>query len=415
LIRIFHIFWREYWGNLTRRSYLIFTFGFPVFIIVTPLIGGLVLALAIRTALPPTDPRPIGVIDQARVLADTQTRPDRPVEIIFFTSSQTASRALDGGGIQAYYHIQPDYWETGEVVITYHVAPTDQVDRMFSGWVRSQVRAKAPDEILSRFDQGPSISHHGLATENSYAEADFIEPVIVFLVLYFVRLASAFTASYMFDSIASEAHDRTLEIMITSVSSFQIVAGKLLGLLAVGLTQIGMWAAAILALAIAATMILQVDLLGFLLSWEHMGLLIIVLLGAYLMDQVLAAGMGLLRVSGGAGNLLFSTVSSIIGISLIYAAYFVPRNPDSFLAVAATLFPLTSPLVLLIRVAVSEVPPWQIALSVGLLWATNFLGLIWLRQLLTMNLVSGSSSFKIRRWLQARIVGIRGWVAVGQN
>jgi len=58
--RIFHIFWREYWDNIKRRSYLLFTFGFPIFMIVTPIIGGIILALAIRTAMPPTDPRPIG-------------------------------------------------------------------------------------------------------------------------------------------------------------------------------------------------------------------------------------------------------------------------------------------------------------------------------------------------------------------
>jgi ABC-2 type transport system permease protein len=415
LIRTFYIFWREYWGNLTRRSYLIFTFGFPVFIVVAPLVGGMFLALAIRSALPATDLRPIGVVDQVQLLPDTQASSSRPVEVLFFSSVPAASLALASGEIQAYYHIQTDYWDNGEIVVTYNVAPVEQIDRMFTDWVGSRVRTQVPADILTRLDQGPTISHHGVANESSYAQSDLIQPIVIFLVLYFVRLASAFTASYMFDSIASEANDRTLEIMITSVSPFQIVTGKLFGLLAVGLTQIGMWAAAILTIAILASLAMQVDLLGFVSSWEHVGLLLTVLLGAYLMDQILAAGMGLLRVSGGAGNLLFSTVNSVIGISLIYAAYFVPRNPDSPLAVAASLFPLTSPLVLMIRVAVSEVPNWQIALSVGLLWGTNLLGLFWLRRLLQVNLVANTSSFGLRQWFRKRVVGIRSWVPAGQK
>ncbi|MFN8455639.1 MAG: hypothetical protein U0401_13395 [Anaerolineae bacterium] len=49
----------------------------------------------------------------------------------------------------------------------------------------------------------------------------------------------------------------------------------------------------------------------------------------------------------------------------------MPRNPNSLLAVAASLFPLTAPLVLLVRVVVSEVPAWQVMLSQILLWGSS--------------------------------------------
>jgi ABC-2 type transport system permease protein len=402
LKRILIIFWREYWGNITRRSYLIFTFGFPIFMILTPLVGGIVLALAIWTALPPTDPRPIGVVDRAQLFANAGAPPDEPVEIIMFADMRAAVGALNEGQIQAIYTLPPDYWQSGQVIITYNTAPTEFVDAMFTGWVRTQLWAKAPPDMARRLEQGPTITHHGLAGQNSYAESDVIEPVLVYLALYFVRLAGAFTASYMFDSIASEANDRTLEILVTSVSPFQFLAGKLCGLLAVGLTQIGMWGGAIVVFAVGLSWWLNVDLLTFLLAWEHLGLMINVLIATYLLDQILAAAMGLLRVSGGAGNLLFSTVNSVIGISLIYAAYVVPRNPAAPLAVVASLFPLTSPLVLLIRVAVSDVPRWQIILSLWLLWGTNGLGVLWLRRLLKANLVAGSTSSSLKSWLKAR-------------
>jgi ABC-2 type transport system permease protein len=413
--RIFHIFWREYWGNITRRSYLIFTFGFPIFMTSVPIIGGFALALAMGLALPRTDPRPIGVVDQPGLLAEAQTRPNKPVEINFFADTQTATEALRQGEIQAYYNLQPDYWESGEITLIYKVAPTEQVDNMVIDWVRQQVRAKAPPEVLNRFDRGPTITHHGLESASTFTNMDIIEPVIVYLILYFVRLAGSFTASYMFDSIASEAQDRTLEILITAVSPFQFVTGKLLGLLAVGLTQIGTWGGAILVFAIGGSWLLDVDLLGFLLGWEHLGLMITVLLATYLMDQILAAAMGLLRVSGGAGNLLFATINSVVGISLIYAAYFIPRNPDTPLAVATTLFPVTAPLVLLIRVVVSEVPAWQIILSQVLLWGTNVLGLFWLRRLLKVNLVANTTPFSMRAWLRERLIGMHKLAFLGQK
>lgn len=402
-MRVFYIFWREYWGNITRKSYLIFTFGFPIFMVTVPILGGLALALAISTAMPRTDLRPVGIIDQPGLLAEAAHRPEKPVEIIFFADEQTANNALETGLIQAYYDVQADYWESGEIVVTYHTAPTEQIDGMLTGWVRSRIQAQVPPDILTRFTRGPTITHHGVTTQSaSFSETDVLEPFIVYMVLYFVRLAGSFTASYMFDSIAGEAHDRTLEIMITSVSPLQFVTGKLLGLLAVGLTQIGMWVAAILVFAVGGSLLLGMDLMGYLVTWEHLQLMVVVLFGAYLMDQILAAAMGLLRVSGGAGNLLFSTLNSVVGISLIYAAYFVPRNPDAPLAVLASLFPLTSPLVLLIRVVVSQVPEWQVALSLLLLWGTNLLGIFWLRRLLKANLVANTTPFRLREWLKNR-------------
>jgi ABC-type Na+ efflux pump permease subunit len=145
----------------------------------------------------------------------------------------------------------------------------------------------------------------------------------------------------------------------------------------------------------------------YLLGWDHLCLVLSVLLAAYLLDQILAAAMGLLRVSGGAGNLLFNTINSVVGISLIYAAYFVPRNPHTPLAVAASLIPLTAPLVLLIRVVVSQVPTWQVVLGQLLLWGSCIGGVFWLGYLLKANLVERQRPFHGGRSLKALLRGLR--------
>ncbi|MCB0226134.1 MAG: ABC transporter permease, partial [Anaerolineae bacterium] len=251
-MRIITIFWREYWANITRRSYLIFTFGFPLLMIALPVVGGIALALILQTLLPPTDPRPIGIIDQAALLSPA-TSPNDPVETIFFDNTAAADQSLADGDIQAYYHISPDYWKSGQVIVTYQTAPTPFIDTMVTTWLAAEVRAKIPPNILARVDTGPTITHQGLTGESAaFAENNLLESIIVVVIIYFVRLAGSFTASYMFDSIANESQDRTLEILITTVTPLQLVAGKFLGLLAVGLTQLGMWAGALLMLALGA-------------------------------------------------------------------------------------------------------------------------------------------------------------------
>jgi ABC-2 type transport system permease protein len=86
----------------------------------------------------------------------------------------------------------------------------------------------------------------------------------------------------------------------------------------------------------------------------------------------------------------------------------VPANPHTPIAIATSLFPLTAPLVLLVRVVVSEVPAWQISLSQALLWGSSLAGVFWLRRLLRANLVASTTPFSLRAWLKQKVVVTSG-------
>ncbi len=399
-MRFWHIFWREYWGNITRRGFLLFTFGFPLSLVTLPVLGGAALALALYSALPATDPRPVGLVDQAAVISPTATVPREPVEIIRFETADQADQALAQGDIQAYYHLPSHYWRTGTVAIRYEVPPSQMVDRMVSNWIEAQLESRVPAELLTRLQEGPEFSHLGLSDQSSaFSKANMVEAFAIFLVIYFVRLVGTFTANFVLESIVNEAEDRTLEILITTVSPLTFISGKLLGLVAVGLTQVGTWLAAALGLALVVTGWVGVKLLEPVWAWEHLGLTLSVLTAAYLLDQIVAAALGLVRVTGGAGNLIFNLVNLVIGLSLIYAIYFVPRHPHTPISVIASLVPFTAPVVLLIRVVVSEVPVWQVVLSQVCLWGSCLLGVFWLHRLLKANVVPSTQPFRFVEWL----------------
>lgn len=74
---------------------------------ITAIAGGIILAIAIRTALPPTDPRPIGLVDEVDLLADASSAPSGPVDVLFYAGTQAAANALGKGQIQTYYHLPP--------------------------------------------------------------------------------------------------------------------------------------------------------------------------------------------------------------------------------------------------------------------------------------------------------------------
>jgi ABC-2 type transport system permease protein len=402
--RIWLIFWHTYWGNIARRGYLLFTFGLPLFLVAVPTLVVFVASLVVRSVIPPTSPLPVGVVDESAVFADPASYNNDPVAMIAYTSTTDAAIALSDGDIQAYYHIPPSYWQTGEVVLTYAVAPSQEVRDMFDRWVRLQIRERVPEHILDRYYAPNRISHQSLTSQESFTEENMVEWVLVFVLVYLVRSAGLFTSGYMYDSIASESRQRTIEIILTSVSSLQFIVGKFSGLLLVGLTQLTIWGSGLFLAAVVGTAVFNINLIEILTTWEHLPLVISMLLGAYILDQIIAAAAGMMRVSGGAGPQLFNTFSLATGLALVYAAYFLPRSPDTPLAVATSLIPLTSPIVLLVRIVASEVPSWQIILSQILLWGSSILGLWGLRYLLRMNMVSYAARFEMRRWLK-RVIG----------
>ncbi|NUM47571.1 MAG: ABC transporter permease [Anaerolineales bacterium] len=402
--RTWLIFWRTYWGGITRGSFLAFTLGLPAFFILIPIGGSVIFLWAFRAALPPTDYRPVGVVDQAGVFLSTEAPipagSGDPVEMLGFGTLAEAASALDQGVIQAYYLIPENYLEAGEIVLTYETAPSLEVDTMFAEWVNGVLATRVPEDIHKRYQAGAYFAHEEVEGETTFSPLDFLKWGGMYVVIYFVQVAGSFTSNYMYGTIASEAHDRTIEIILSSVTPRQFLVGKFLGLLAMGMTQLGIW---VLPGLVAVGLFLGrfgQEYLPYLFPWQYLGVVMSTLFGAYVLMQVMAAAAGLLRISGGAGPQIFGLLEWVGGLGMLYASYFLPRNPDSTLAVVGSLFPLTSPLVLLIRLVASEVPTWQIVASQVLLWGAVIFGLGALGGLLKRNLVSYAPKFKLIAWVR---------------
>lgn len=401
--RTWLLFWQTYWSNITRKSYLFFTFGLPFILVAIPVGLTLALGLVVFLMIPPPDPNPVGIVDASGLFAEVDLL-DEPVPMQSFVTVAEAEAAFSSGELQAYYYIPPDYWETGEIILYYDHPPTEEVRGMVERWVRRGINAFIPDDIRPRYFAGATIEHRGAqVSDEAFTENDMSQWLGLFALIYFVRMAGVFTSGYMYDSIASEARNRTIEIILTSVKPLQFVAGKLLGLLLVGLTQLFVWGGGMFLLAWSSARLLGSDWGSRLTEGGMLGWVIGFLLGAYVLDQIIAACAGMLRVSGGAGPQLFNTASWVMGVALIYAIYFVPNAPDTLLTVGASLFPLTAPIVMPTRLVASVVPAWQVWLSMGLLWGTAVASLFLLRRLLERNMLGYGSRFSLRRWVRRHI------------
>lgn len=168
-------------------------------------------------------------------------------------------------------------------------------------------------------------------------------------------------------AIVEEKTSRIFEVMLAVVKPSDLLAGKLLGVGGVGITQIAIWvvgASVFMGTTLAAEL-LTGDL-AFHFSWEE-GVFfpIFFILGFALFSAIFSGLAATCESSQDLQRFMWVAI-----VPLYTAMGFLPvmiNDPNSAWSIAATIFPLTSPYTMISRMGMTVVPFWQIAFSIILL------------------------------------------------
>jgi len=177
-------------------------------------------------------------------------------------------------------------------------------------------------------------------------------------------------------SIIQEKTSRIFEVMLAIAKPGDLLAGKLIGVGAVGLTQIGIWlvaGAAILFSPLAAAVMTGQFAVHF--TWTEAILFPVYFLLGYLLYSSLFAGLAATCETEQELQMYMPLAAAPTWLSFALIVL-IMNDSNSIWSVAASLFPPTAPIVMFLRMA-SEVPPvWQFAASIGLL-VLSIVGVLW--------------------------------------
>lgn len=205
-------------------------------------------------------------------------------------------------------------------------------------------------------------------------------------------------------SVMEEKTNRIVEVMISSVRPFQLMLGKIIGVGAVGLTQVAIWAILIPTLIFFAQLLFGIDpsevaqanqgmpnvdpeetaAMGIQIMYEFtnqnwamiLPLFVFYFLGGYFLYSSLFAAVGSAMGDDlGEGQSL--TIPITIPVILaFYIMIVVIQAPNSSLAVWSSIFPLFSPIVMPARLAFGP-PIWEVLVSIAVLIGTAIF-FVWL-------------------------------------
>ena len=418
--KIFLILRYELWKTFRRRSYLFFGFG-------VPLIAVLIIALVAAgrgdsagEALPlPDEVQELeveGYVDLVGIISAIPE--DLPQDIfIAYPSEDSARRALEAGEITAYYLIPEDYLERGTVIyVNTGASPFGSESQEWMIRWTLLVEMLGGDIEFANLVLNPvdlSVERRGVETgPDRYSEEDCSRPgpacrsnpliemmPMLMVVMFFVFLTM--NSGMLLSSVSGEKQNRTMEILMLSITPQQMLAGKMLGLGTAGILQSGAWIAAAWTMLRIGGGVLSLPPefhlpAGLIVVW-----LIYFLLG-YALYASLMAGIGALVPDVRAG----SQASSLVMIPLILGYMlsvmpFTVEASNGVLATTLSLFPLTGPVSMVMRMTVGGVPFWQLALSLGLLAISVVLALRAVGKIFRTQMILSGQPFTVRRYLRA--------------
>ena len=359
----------EYRGTVFKRAFILLTLAIPLGM-------AAVIALAIFVATSGENTLPVGYVDKAGILdVNRQSTASMPtgIEVHAFPDEEAALAALEREEIQAFFVLPSDYPSTLQTDLYYlEEPPSNDVWRDFDNFVRANLVATYPDEVRTRLLEGPNITVHDIVSNREFSESSIINVILPFVATFFFFIATMSASGYMLQVVATEKENRTMEIMITSVTPGQLIGGKTVGLLAAALTQLSIYViAAVVGLIIAAPRVEALQQVT--VPWAYLRVMGLFFIPSYALIAAVMVAIGAAVTKVQEAQQVAGLLNMLFILPILMVAVII-RNPGHPVSVFLSLFPTTAFMTISLRWGLGTVPLWQIGVSwISLVATTIFM------------------------------------------
>ncbi len=352
----------EYLYNIRRKEFLFVTFGVPLLILG---ISGLPILLMGSTMT--HEEFRIGFVDKTGLF--------EPSNFTEYANEELARRDILDNKITYFFVIPENYAATGRIEIfsaKRDFAGSRTIENQIRGFLLGNLLKGEKEEIIERA-RNPMKTEYFTMDEKGGISREGISTILVPIAFAMIFMMSIFTSSnFLLQGVVEEKENRVMEILLSSVSYKDLLIGKILGLGAVGLTQILIWKTIGIMLLLSNPMIAAIVLDNVNVSIPILVMASIYFVSGYFVFASIMAGVGAVATTSREGQQMAGIFTITGAIPLLVAEYII-ANPNALLSKALSFFPLTSPISMILRLSITDVPLYEIIISILILAASTCL------------------------------------------
>ena len=332
----------------------------------------------------PEDLPGIGLVDDADIIKNW---PDTfPSDLLIRYDDAAAARAaLEADEIEQYVHIPADYVTAGEIhiydknfMIRESGADMGLAFDSRNEWVLQHLidmNLVENEQFLILLRNPVSTTHvdwHQLTPppetndDNNQVMAEIVSKITPYI-FYFLLLIGS---SYLMRSVVAEKENRTVEVLLLSLPPRQLLVGKILAISVVVTIQVAIWIGGGWVMLKRGAEMLNVPEFTFepgFLAWA-----VVYLIFGYLLYASVMAAVGAMANSAREGGQMMWILIIPLLPTMVFADMFA-SEPNHWLTLTLSLFPLSAPSAMVTRLALGPVPLWQNLLSLAGLAVTTYL------------------------------------------
>lgn len=253
-------------------------------------------------------------------------------------------------------------------------ATPDDISTALSGFLIDNIlKSELPQTLINRCNSPVKLITTKLTNddttktiETANSSLSGINLIIPFLFSILLAISIMISSTYMLQGLGGEKENRLMEILLSSVSTRQLLTGKVLGLAAAGLIQALVWVISLPFLLKFGKSVLGGVISTIELPIEFLVLGIIFFILGYILFATLCAGIGAINSTYQEGTQIASIFLIFILIPLWTASGAI-MYPDSIIWKIITFFPLTAPTEVMVRLGTGSIEIWEMIVSAAVL------------------------------------------------
>jgi len=366
--------WRRVW-IVARQAYVthVRRAGFIVMTAIIPVLGALVLLIGFFFAGEARQlgksfseqfeiaKHRIGIVDRSGYFSPIL--PEYEDGFVLYAGELEAKDALQAEQVSQVLIIEEDYLESGQVIAVtlgsgFDAAAVSDSDRIRAFLVEHLLRDKVTPALRERIadplDVEPRIISSSGATQGEGPWTFVLNFIVPYILSMFLVMTIFFSSGYLLQSVAEEKESRVIEIIVSSIRPMELMAGKIVGMGALGLTQVLIWVLSALGFGSGAVVLLAATGTGILPAQVLVLGVVFYVLG-YSLYAILMAGVGTLGTTAQESQQLAGIFSLFAAIPYMLSG-FLFANANAPIARILSFFPLTAPTMMMLRLPLAKIP-----------------------------------------------------------